>query len=63
MPRSRRENDETILYLRGTPRDVARRLKAAAALEGKSLTEYVQELLENHVDELEKKGTLPKGSK
>ena len=60
MPKSDKD-DSTILYLRGTPRDVARKLKAAAALQGKSLTEYVQDLLESHVEELERKGMLPKG--
>jgi uncharacterized protein (DUF1778 family) len=51
----------TVLYLRGTPRTIGRRLKAAAALEGKSLTRYVLDLLQAHVEELERKGILPKG--
>ena len=51
----------TVLYLRGTPRDLARKIKAAAALQGKSLTAYVLEILQGHVTELEKKGILPKG--
>ncbi len=49
------------MYLRGTSREVARKLKAAAALEGKSLTAYIQELLDAHVEELERKGLVPKG--
>jgi len=61
MPKPDRERDETILYLRGTPREVARKLKAAAALQGQSLTDYIQQLFEGHVEELEKKGLLPKG--
>ncbi len=36
-------------------------LTGAAALQGKSLTGYIQELLEGHVQELERKGLLPKG--
>ncbi len=55
------EPESTILYLRGTPKEVARKLKAAAALQGKSLTDYVRDLLQEHVTELEKKGLLPKG--
>ena len=51
----------TTLYLRETPRDVAQRLKAAAALKGKSLNKYVVEVLRDHVRELERKGVLPKG--
>ena len=61
MARTSKQADSTILYLRGTSREVARKLKAAAALQGKSLTGYIQELLEAHVQELERKGLLPKG--
>ena len=61
MPEAERGHDNTILYLRGTPRELARKLKAAAALQGKSLTAYVQQVLDSHVEELEKKGLLPKG--
>ena len=62
MPRGKpEESDSTILYLRGAPKEVARKLKAAAALQGKSLTDYVKDLLQEHVRELEKKGMLPKG--
>ncbi len=50
-----------VLYLRDTPNEVARKLKAAAALHGESLTGYVQTLLAKHVADLEKKGKLPKG--
>jgi predicted HicB family RNase H-like nuclease len=61
VPKSQKSNDSTILYLRGTPREIARKLKAAAALQGKSLQEYAKEVLATHVDELERKGLLPKG--
>ncbi len=57
------ESDTTVLYLRGTPKEVARKLKAVAALQGKSLTDYVKDLLQEHVTELEKKGQLPGGEK
>ena len=61
-PKDRRDEESpSVLYLRGTPRVLGRKLKAAAALEGKSLTEYVVDLLEAHVEELERKGVLPKG--
>ena len=53
--------DLTTFYVRGTSREIARKLKAAAALQGKSLTAYLKELLEDHVMELERKGMLPKG--
>ena len=60
MPKPTKDIDATILYLRRTPREVARKLKAAAALQGKSLTAYVQDLFRTHVNDLEKKGQLPK---
>jgi plasmid stability protein len=61
MPKGKKdEADSTVLYLRKTPKDVVRKLKASAALKGVSLTDYVKELLEAHVSELEKKGLLPK---
>lgn len=37
------------------------KLKAAAALQQKSLTAYVSDLFADHVQDLEKKGLLPKG--
>ena len=54
-------DDLTVLNLRGMPKDVVAKLKASAALQQKSLTAYVSDLLQNHVLELEKKGLLPKG--
>lgn len=60
MPKPKPEKETTILYLRETPREVAQKLKAAAALQGRSLTAYVQDVLREHVAELEQKGVLPK---
>ena len=37
------------------------KLKAAAALRQKTLGDYIKELSEVHVQELERKGILPKG--
>jgi plasmid stability protein len=53
--------DGSVLYVRDMPRDVLARMKAAAALNHKSLAEYVRDLFETHVADLEKKGVLPKG--
>jgi len=62
MPKlSRPEDDAAVLFVRGMPRDLLARLKAAAALQQKTLGEYIQEMCESHVQELEKKGLLPKG--
>jgi hypothetical protein len=49
-----------VLYLRGTPDALLRKLKAAAALDGKSLQTYLMEVLHAHVADLERKGHLPK---
>ncbi len=42
------------------PRDLVASLKAAAAFAHKPLKYYLTELLQKHVDELERKGVLPK---
>ncbi len=59
--RMKKADDYTVLNLRNMSKDVVAKLKAAAALEHKSLTAYVAELLQDHVHDLEKKGLLPKG--
>ena len=51
----------TVLNLRDMPKDLIAKVKAAAALEHASLKEYVTRILGNHVNDLEKKGLLPKG--
>ena len=43
------------------PRDLLAKLKGAAALQQKTLGEYIQEMCVDHVQELERKGLLPKG--
>lgn len=50
-----------VLYVRGVPTELANKLKAAAALEGHSLQQYLVRLLQLHVMDLELKGLLPKG--
>lgn len=49
-----------VLYIRDVPADLSKKLKGAAALQGTSLQEYVVEVLQGHVAELERKGLLPK---
>jgi hypothetical protein len=55
------KDEITVLNLRDMPRDLIAKLKAAAALEHASLKDYITVLLRGHVNELEKKGLLPKG--
>jgi len=46
---------------RDIPRDLMKRAKIAAAVEGKSIKALVMESLEERIQELERKGLLPKG--
>ena len=55
------DDDSAVLFVRGMPRDLLAKLKGAAALQQKTLGEYIQEMCEGHVRELERKGVLPKG--
>lgn len=57
---SKTEDEGAVLFVRQFPRDLLAKLKAAAALDGKTLAQYVQDMCETHVDELERKGQLPK---
>ena len=49
------------LNIRDIPRDMFFRLKMAAALEHKTVKELVLDLIAAKLQELEKKGLLPKG--
>ena len=46
---------------RDIPRDLMKRAKIAAAVEGKTIKSLVLKALEGKIQELEKKGLLPKG--
>ena len=46
---------------RDIPRDLLRKVKMAAAHEGKTVKEFLIELAEARIQELERKGILPKG--
>jgi len=49
------------LNLRGIPRDTLYRLKMAAAAEHRTVKDLLFELIEGKIQELERKGILPKG--
>ncbi len=53
--------DPGTWIFRDIPRDLMRRAKAAAAIQGKSVKGLAIELMEEHLKELVKKGILPKG--
>ena len=46
---------------REIPRDLMRKVKMAAAHEGKTVKEFLMELAQERIVELERKGILPKG--
>ena len=46
---------------RDIPRDLMRKVKMAAAHEGRSVKDFLIELAETKIQELERKGILPKG--
>jgi hypothetical protein len=47
--------------VRDVPRDLMRQARGAAALQGKSVKGILIELMEGYIQDLEKKGLLPKG--
>ncbi len=54
-------SDTPAIFVRGAPRALSLKLRAAAALQGyRSINAYLVELLQKHVEELERKGILPK---
>ena len=62
MPKSPRPDDDAaVLFVRGIPRDLLAKLKATAALHQMTLGDYIKDLCETHVQDMEKKGLLPKG--
>jgi hypothetical protein len=65
MPKGSRSDDEkddtSVLFIRGVPRVMQAKLKAMAALNQQSLGQYVMDLFDKHLEDLEKKGMLPKG--
>ncbi len=56
-----KEEETTALNLRGIPVNTYYRFKMAAAAEHMSVKDLLLELIEEKIQELEKKGLLPKG--
>ena len=53
-------SSEGTWIVRDVPREMMQRTKIAAAIEGKSIKQFVIDLVAARLDELEKKGVLPK---
>jgi hypothetical protein len=61
MPKPEKLPDEPGTWIfRDIPRDLMRRAKGGAALQGKSVRQLAIELMESHLQELERKGIMPK---
>lgn len=54
-------DDSAAVHIRGIPRETFFRLKMAAAAEKKTVRALLLKLIEDKIQELEKKGLLPKG--
>ena len=61
---TRQPPEGTVAWnFRDIPRDLMRLVKMAAAHEGKTVKEFLIELAEKRVEELERKGISPKGKR
>jgi len=59
---SKEPHDEPGTWIfRDVPRNLMRRAKAAAAIQGTSVRQLTIDLMEEHLKELDRKGILPKG--
>jgi hypothetical protein len=61
MPPKSPPDDSAAVHIRGIPRETFFRLKMAAAAEKKTVRAMLLKLIEDKIQELEKKGLLPKG--
>ncbi len=61
MKRKAPSSHKSAINIRGLQRDTFYRIKMAAAAEHKSVRELILALLEGKIQELERKGLLPKG--
>jgi len=61
MAKGDEKKEGGMVTVRDVPPDVQRKLKAAAALKGTTLQQYLLDLYQVHVAELERKGIVPKG--
>ena len=62
MPKGKEQEDKGGSWIfRDIPRDLMKRIKIAAAIEGKSIKALLIESVETRLQEMERKGILPKG--
>ena len=62
MPKDKKSEEPGGAWIfRNIPRDLMKRAKIAAAVEGTSIKALMLNALDEHLQDLEKKGLLPKG--
>jgi hypothetical protein len=61
MPRTPPAKDVGTINIRDVPKDLLYRVKLAAAVERRSVKGFLLALAEERIQDLEKKGLLPKG--
>ncbi|MEO7862288.1 MAG: hypothetical protein ABIU05_18025 [Nitrospirales bacterium] len=61
MPKRASEDHQGTLNIRGIPKETIFRLKMAAASEHRTVKGFLLALIEERIEDLEKKGLLPKG--
>jgi porphobilinogen deaminase len=60
-PPKKQDSDAGSWVFRDIPRELMHKVKVAAAVQRKSVKQLLIELSEAHIEELERKGLLPKG--
>lgn len=62
MPKGKepKEQDSGAWVIRDIPRETMHRTRIAAAIERKRMKQFLLDLVEAHLQEMEKKGLLPK---
>ena len=62
MAKAKNKDDEAGVWnFRAVPRNIIVKAKIGAAVQGKSVKALLMDLVEEHWQDLEKKGMLPKG--
>lgn len=63
MPKKveKEQPDSASMHIRGIPIEMFFRFKMAAAAEHKTARDLILELMESKIQEMEKRGVLPKG--
>lgn len=61
MPGKSQTSEKGALNLRDVPKDLLFRLKMAAAADRRTVKGFILTLIEERIQEMEKRGLLPKG--